>query len=161
MSNTNNQVDHRELTQGAIKERIRKTKTGDRVLFNKRVEPLRVIECPGEMKEWEIDFTPDDFQIVTITRTARRKQDLPYEEGDEVEWQPGPWEPPYRVSDIYECQCTTCKDLDEYELLLEGPQGGEYLIKNRGKEIGVFNVSSDSGFWLEVFWFQNQDLENA
>jgi hypothetical protein len=159
MSDTNHQTDNRELTEPAIKQRLLNTKTGDRVLFNDRVQLLTVTKCPGEQKEWEIDFSPEGSRhIKTRTEVARTKDELAYREGDVVDWKAGPWEPPYEVTDIEECGCSSCNDLDVYELVLEGPLGGEYLIKNTKKGIRWYNTSADRslGIGTPVYWFKNK-----
>lgn len=156
VSDMNYQTDDRELTEAAINQRILNTWKGDKVLFNDRVKPLTVTDCPGEMKEWEVVFTPDEFNDVAIMLEARTKDLLEVNEGEVVDWKVGIWDPPYEVTGIYECTCPSCKRLDKYELRLEGPQGGKYVIENTEKGVRVYNISADWSYDIEVKWFQNQ-----
>jgi len=155
MREENTQTDHRELSDAAIKDRMRQATNGDKVLFNNRKQPLTVIESTDDRKEWEVYFTTEDDTEVVELFTALSKSDLAFEEGDEID----AWGPPYVVSEIVECTSAASQDSNAPRLTLKGPQGGEYKLWNSYRGPLVQRTSGDTqawGFGKAVSWFQNQ-----
>ncbi|MDL0123477.1 hypothetical protein [Halobacterium salinarum] len=148
------QADHRELSDEAITQRMRRTQEGDEVLFNDRKEPLTVVECSDDRKEWEVHFlTEDDTEVVELV-TALTKDHLAYEIGDEID----AWDPPYVITDIIE-HSSVNSNPDAPCLTLEGPRGGEYTLWHSHQGIKSRCTSGDAQTyqWGEnVQWFQNQ-----
>jgi len=155
MQDKNVQADHRDLSDTAITQRMRRAQVGDEVLFNKKKRPLTVIECSDDRKEWEVHFrTEDDTEVVEIV-TALTKSDLEYEVGDEID----AWEPPYIVTQIIEHSSTVDNDPNAPWLALEGPQGGEYTLAHSHQGIKCRHTSGDvqTYQWGSNVWrFQNQ-----
>lgn len=148
------QADHRNLSDAAITQRIRRAQEGDEVLFNDREESLTVVECSDDRKEWEVHFlTEDDTEVVELV-AALTKDDLAYEVGDEVD----AWDPPYVVTDIIE-HSVVDSNPDAPWLTLEGPQGGQYTLwhSHRGIKCRCTSGDAQTYQWGEsVRWFQNQ-----
>jgi hypothetical protein len=155
MRKENIQTDHRECSDAAIRERMRRTRKGDEVLFNDRQEPLTVIESSDARKEWEVHFATEDGTEVVEFFTARSKSDLAFEKGDEID----AWDPPYVVREIEKHSSAASEDSNCSRLTLEGPRGGEYELWNSGGRTLFQRMSGNTqawGFGSEVSWFQNQ-----
>jgi len=145
------------MAEDQIKSGLLNTFTGDKVLFNNRVEPLEVIECPAEEKEWEVHFVAGEGFETIQTVTGRNRDDVLFDEGATVHHKLDAHDPPYRVESIVECGCSRCNSIDDYQLTLRGPQHGEYLIESSTKGLRVHNISADNPpiFGSELFWFVN------
>lgn len=149
------QTDHRKMSEPAIKSRILDTRTGDEVRFNDKVKPLDVKRALHEEKEWHVIFRDSDGREWQLERQgARRNLDLP-EVGETLDISDNS---PDEVVDIEECGCPSCRDLDVYELHLEGPRGGKYEIFEGRNGIKYRHISGESGTRnpFDVEWFQNQ-----
>ena len=157
MREVDQQTDHREMTEDRIKAELKTTFSGDMVLFNDRKKPLKVTECPAEEKEWEVHFAAGEGFETIQTVTGRNQDDVLFTEGDTVHHKLDWHEPPYEVESIVECGCSSCNSIDECQLTLRGPEGGEYLIENSMRGLRVHNISADNAPYSGsgLFWFRN------
>jgi len=121
MRDVDQQTDHREMTKEKIKAELMTTFSGDKVLFNDRVQPLKVAECPAEEKEWEVHFVAGEGFETMQTVTARNRDDVLFTEGDTVHHKLDSHDPPYEVESIVECGCSRCNSINKYPLTLRGP----------------------------------------
>lgn len=143
------QVDHRDMDQETIKERVLITKSGDEVRFNDRRKPLDVLEAENEYIEVEITVRDASGREVIFHQpfddswTVGEELHLPGFEDDQQ---------PVTVEHVRECDY----GFDKYTLLLKGPQGGKYQIFSNGNEVKVWNESADHPFPpMTVYWFEN------
>lgn len=158
MRDANIQTDHRDLSEAAISHRMQRTQKGDKVLFNDRKEPLTVIACSDDRKEWEVHFRTEDGRDVVEVYPAVSKDDLVFEVGEEID----AWKPHYVVTDILEQSSVSDDDSNAPWVLLEGPQGGKYKLEHSLEGIKSRNISGDTHpdpWGANVWWFQNQNRE--
>jgi len=158
MADINIQTDHRDLSDAVITQRMQQTCEGDKILFNDRKEPLTVIECSDDRKEWEVHFRTEDGREVVEVYPALSKDDLVFEVGEEID----AWKPHYEVTDIIEHSSRRGNDSNAPWVVLEGPQGGKYKLEHSLDGIKSRNVSDGTQLdpWgANVWWFQNQSQE--
>ncbi|WP_256393743.1 hypothetical protein [Natronoarchaeum rubrum] len=157
MADSNTQTDHRTLSRAAIKERMLQTEKGDEVLFNSKEKPLTVVEPAEDVKEWEVYFEADDENEIVELYTARTRDDLVFEVGDEID----AWEPTYKVAEIEKLTSSSAKDPIDHTLCLKGPQGGEYVLWHSDRGVLFRCTSADRQLWngFKVDWFKNLTQE--